>query len=78
MSGESIQRIFQEGEEDEGWIDQDDERREEHSHDEPRGLLSTTSCTPIEEEDFDILEKLDWSSCHLIMEESLLLRREGQ
>ena len=58
--------MFQEekDEEDEGWVDQYDnskiynEGREEYNRDEPKSSLSTTPCTPIEEED---LEEIDWS-----------------
>ena len=57
MSEESIQKMFEE-EDDEGWID---EVKEEHNHDEPKNSFSTTSCTPIEDEDFESLEELDWS-----------------
>jgi hypothetical protein len=64
MSGESIQKMFEEerDEEDEGWIDQydnskiHDEGREECNHDEPKSSLLTKPCTPIKE-DFEI----DWS-----------------
>jgi hypothetical protein len=61
MSGESIQKLFEEerDEADEGLIDQYDiskiydEGREKYNCDEPKRSLSTTPCAPIEEEEID-------------------------